>query len=117
MLAIGREARRAADALRQSTPDQRTRALSAMAREIRGAKDEILAANAVDLSAARERLTGPELDRLALNSDRLEGIAAGIEAVAAIKGINELNIGHAIVSRALFVGLEKATREMVALLD
>ena len=28
----------------------------------------------------------------------------------------ELNIGHAIVSRALFVGLEQATREMVALL-
>jgi pyridoxine 5-phosphate synthase len=28
----------------------------------------------------------------------------------------ELNIGHAIVSRALFVGLQQATREMVALL-
>ena len=85
MLAIGRDASLAAGALRQSTPDQRTRALKAMAREIRSAAAEILAANAVDLSAARERLTGPELDRLALNADRLEGIAAGIEAVAAIK--------------------------------
>ena len=28
----------------------------------------------------------------------------------------ELNIGHAIVSRAVFVGMEQATREMVALL-
>ena len=28
----------------------------------------------------------------------------------------ELNIGHSIVSRALFVGMEQATREMVALL-
>jgi len=29
----------------------------------------------------------------------------------------ELNIGHAIVSRAVFVGLEQATREMAELLD
>jgi len=29
----------------------------------------------------------------------------------------ELNIGHSIVSRSLFVGMEKATREMVALLS
>jgi pyridoxine 5-phosphate synthase len=29
----------------------------------------------------------------------------------------ELNIGHAIVSRALFVGLQQATREMVSLLN
>lgn len=31
--------------------------------------------------------------------------------------IVELNIGHSIVSRALFVGMEQATREMVALLQ
>ena len=29
-----------------------------------------------------------------------------VEAVAAIKGINELNIGHALVAHALFVGLQ-----------
>ena len=29
----------------------------------------------------------------------------------------ELNIGHSIVSRSLFVGMEQATREMVALLS
>ena len=29
-----------------------------------------------------------------------------------IKGLNELNIGHTIISRAVFVGLEKAVREM-----
>ena len=29
-------------------------------------------------------------------------------------GINELNIGHSIVARALFVGMEAAVREMKA---
>jgi pyridoxine 5-phosphate synthase len=29
-----------------------------------------------------------------------------------IPGVAELNIGHAIVSRAVFVGLERAVREM-----
>jgi pyridoxine 5-phosphate synthase len=33
--------------------------------------------------------------------------------VAAIEGMAELNIGHSIVSRALFVGFETAVREMV----
>ncbi len=32
--------------------------------------------------------------------------------VAAIDGMHELNIGHSIVSRAMFVGLEAAVREM-----
>lgn len=39
-----------------------------------------------------------------------------VEAIAAIPGINELNIGHAIVSHALFVGLENAVAEMKALM-
>ncbi|GAB2801367.1 pyridoxine 5'-phosphate synthase [Halomonas shantousis] len=35
-----------------------------------------------------------------------------VEAIAAIPGINELNIGHAIIARALFVGLKEAVAEM-----
>lgn len=38
------------------------------------------------------------------------------QAVAAIDGIIEFNIGHAIIARALFVGLEEAVYEMKALL-
>ncbi len=38
-------------------------------------------------------------------------------AVAAIPGIEELNTGHAIVSRALFTGLERAVRQMKDLMD
>ncbi|UYM16533.1 pyridoxine 5'-phosphate synthase [Endozoicomonas euniceicola] len=39
-----------------------------------------------------------------------------VEPVAAIAGINELNIGHAIIGRALFVGLKEAVREMKTLM-
>lgn len=39
------------------------------------------------------------------------------EAVAQIPGINELNIGHALVAHALFVGFKQAVREMRQLLD
>jgi pyridoxine 5-phosphate synthase len=35
-----------------------------------------------------------------------------VAAVAAIPEIEELNIGHSIVSRAVFVGLDRAVREM-----
>ncbi|MAC45581.1 pyridoxine 5'-phosphate synthase [Oceanospirillum beijerinckii] len=35
-----------------------------------------------------------------------------VEAIAAIPGIYELNIGHAIIARALFVGLKEAVSEM-----
>jgi pyridoxine 5-phosphate synthase len=36
--------------------------------------------------------------------------------VAAIAEIEELNIGHSIVSRAVLVGIERATREMAEIL-
>ncbi len=39
------------------------------------------------------------------------------EAVAAIEGMNELNIGHAIMARALFTGLKDAVREMRELIE
>ena len=35
-----------------------------------------------------------------------------VRAVAAIPEIEELNIGHSIVSRALTIGMAKAVREM-----
>jgi pyridoxine 5-phosphate synthase len=39
-----------------------------------------------------------------------------VEPVAGLPGIRELHIGHAIVSRAIFVGLREAVREMKALM-
>ncbi len=40
-----------------------------------------------------------------------------VEAIAAIPQMNELNIGHAIIARAVFSGLDAAVREMRALLE
>lgn len=39
-----------------------------------------------------------------------------VQPVAALAGVRELHIGHAIVSRAVFVGLREAVRQMKALL-
>jgi len=39
-----------------------------------------------------------------------------VRPVASLEGIQELNIGHSIVSRAVFVGMERAVREMKALI-
>ena len=40
-----------------------------------------------------------------------------VKKIASINNINELNIGHSIVSRALAVGLERAVREMKTLIS
>ncbi len=42
---------------------------------------------------------------------------ANVSAVAAITEIEELNIGHAVVSRAIFIGLAEAVRELRAAMD
>ena len=39
-----------------------------------------------------------------------------VQPVAALPGVRELHIGHAIVSRSVFVGLREAVRQMKALL-
>ncbi len=39
-----------------------------------------------------------------------------VQPVAALDGVRELHIGHAIVSRAMFTGLREAVRQMKALM-
>ena len=41
---------------------------------------------------------------------------ANVEPVARLAGVRELHIGHAVVSRALFVGMREAVREMKRLM-
>jgi pyridoxine 5-phosphate synthase len=40
-----------------------------------------------------------------------------VASVAAIREIDEMSIGHAVIVRALFVGLEQAVREMILLVE
>jgi pyridoxine 5-phosphate synthase len=91
-----------------------------------------LGADAVELHTgeyanARGDGRGRELGRLAAIAKRGGEMGLAVHAghgltyenvipVAAIREIEELNIGHSIVSRAVFVGLERAVREMGDLL-
>ncbi|MEZ5998837.1 MAG: glutamate-5-semialdehyde dehydrogenase [Hyphomonas sp.] len=85
LLAMGRRARAASRALGKVTAADRTRGLNAIAAAIRAAAPDILAANAADMQAGRAKgLDAAMLDRLALDAARLEGIAKGVEAVAAL---------------------------------
>src|SRR5262245_1388203 len=86
MAEIGRRARAAARTLALASVDQKNRALGAMAAAVRAQASEILAANAEDVAEARTAgVTGAFLDRLALDSARVEAIAAGIGAVRALQ--------------------------------
>src|SRR5689334_17586632 len=83
---IGRRARASARALALAPADQKNRALGAMAASVRAQAALILAANAEDVAEARAAgITGAFLDRLALDSARVEAIARGIEAVKGLK--------------------------------
>ncbi len=85
MAALGAEARAAARALAASSAEDRRRALEAAAAAIRSGEAAILEANARDMAAAEASgLSGALLDRLALDPGRVEGMAAGVEQVAAL---------------------------------
>ena len=82
---LGLKARLAARQLAISSGDTRDAALHAAADEIRARRGEIIAANETDMRAARERgLSAAMLDRLMLDEPRVEGMAAGLEAIAGL---------------------------------
>ena len=82
---MGKAARAAAAALALTPTERKAAALRAAATRIRERADAILAANADDMAAATTAgLTGAMLDRLRLDEGRLAGVAAGLEAVAAL---------------------------------
>jgi glutamate-5-semialdehyde dehydrogenase len=86
MAEIGRQARLAARALALAPAAQKDRALERMAAAVREQKSRILAANAEDNAEARgSGMTGAFLDRLSLDTARVEAIAAAMDAVRALK--------------------------------
>jgi glutamate-5-semialdehyde dehydrogenase len=82
---IARGARSAARTLALSPPEQKNRALGLMAAAVRAQAAAIIAANAEDVAEARASgVSGAFLDRLSLDTDRVETIAGGIDAVRAL---------------------------------
>jgi glutamate-5-semialdehyde dehydrogenase len=85
MGAMGSRARLAARALALAKPETRTRAIAGMAMSLRQRADQVLAANAADLEAARAKgMATAMMDRLALDATRLDGVIAALESIAAI---------------------------------
>lgn len=93
-----------------------------------------LRADAVELHTGRYALAPPgprrraELDQLRQMGARIRQAGMALHAghgltyrnvrpIAAIEGMHELNIGHSIVARAIFVGIEQAVREMKRLIS
>ena len=85
MDAIGHRARAAAAAIAVATPEAKRLALGAAATVLRGRMGELLAANALDMEACRAAaLSSAMADRSRLDEARVEAIAQGLEAVAAL---------------------------------
>lgn len=85
MQTLGQQARAASRALSRAGTNTKNEALQAIANEIRQASATLKAENALDLAAGEEKgLDAALLDRLALTDDRIEGIAEGLEQIAAL---------------------------------
>jgi glutamate-5-semialdehyde dehydrogenase len=85
MNSLGCAAVDAARQLANTSATQRNAALLAAATAVRANRETILEANRLDLQSACDRNLSPALlDRLMLDGKRIEGMAAGIEAIAGL---------------------------------
>jgi len=78
--------------------------------------------------AVNEKIKEEELKKIARSAMRAKELGLGVNAghglhyhnvkeVAAIREIDELSIGHSIIARAVFVGLDMAVRSMIELIN
>jgi glutamate-5-semialdehyde dehydrogenase len=83
MLEIGVAAKNAAGELARATTDDKNLALRAAAQNLRDARQTVLDANARDVAEADAKdISKPLRDRLVLNDQRIDAMAAGLEAIA-----------------------------------
>jgi len=103
VLAAARRAKKAAAAMAPLPRSVKDAALHAMAEALVARQDEILAANALDVTAAREAGTSESLiDRLALTADRVAAMADGLRHVATLPD----PVGEVVRGSTLPNGLE-----------
>jgi glutamate-5-semialdehyde dehydrogenase len=85
MTALGKAARTAATELAMCGTEQRDSALRSAAEALRSGAQKILAANQADMVVAKDRgLSAAMLDRLMLDDERIEAMAAGLESIIAL---------------------------------
>jgi glutamate-5-semialdehyde dehydrogenase len=83
--ALGQRAKQAAATLRNASTAAKNKALAEGARLIRAESAAILAANALDIAAAKKAGMNEAMqDRLLLNAVRVEGMAAALDDIAAL---------------------------------
>ena len=80
----------------------KNQALEAMASQLLKATEAILAANQIDMEAARGKISEVMLDRLFLDQERIEGMAEGIRALIDLPD----SIGEVLDTEVLENGLE-----------
>lgn len=81
--------------------DIKNNALTAMAKALIEATDDILSANAIDMQNAKGKISDTMLDRLMLSADRIKAMAKGIEDVRDLPD----NVGKILSSHTLDNGL------------
>lgn len=85
LIALGGRARQAARRLAIATTEEKNNALAEMAAAIRRNQATILAANDLDVAAAKESgVADSFVDRLTLTPERIEAMANGIDEIAAL---------------------------------
>lgn len=89
---IGKQAKHAAEQLLTATTEQKNQALLAAAKELRTHTSSLIDANTQDVEQAKARdISGAFLDRLILNEQRIEAMAAGLEKIATLPDpVNEI---------------------------
>lgn len=103
------KARLAARSLSTASGAERKGALEAIAEALISRKDEILAANELDMTNARAENMHPQMqDRLLLTSDRVDGMAGGARQVAALddplgRTLNESTLPNGLHLRQISV--------------
>ncbi len=103
------KARLAARSLSTASGAERKAALEAIAQALISRKDEILAANELDMANARAENMHPQMqDRLLLTSDRVDGMAGGARQVAALddplgRTLNESTLPNGLHLRQISV--------------
>ena len=83
-LDILKQAKQVAPMLAAADTERKNRALEAMAAALEENTDKILAQNALDMEAAREKISPVMCDRLMLNEARIQAMAEGIRQVATL---------------------------------
>lgn len=95
-------ARSAKKSINTANTAQKNQALEAMASQLLKATDAILAANQIDMEAARGKISEVMLDRLFLDQERIAGMAQGIRALIDLPD----PIGEVLDTEVLENGLE-----------